>query len=64
MNIRFLIEEDAWKRIDRLVDELEEVALKATDVIRAEEIVKYIKAEMATVYRHVEREGWNHDVCL
>lgn len=48
-------EEDVWTSIDNLIDLLEDVMIKGKEIVEAGEIEQYVKAEMATAYRHLRR---------
>lgn len=48
-------EEALWTSIDNLIDLLEDVMMKGKEFMDPEEIAKYTKAQMATVYRHLGR---------
>lgn len=48
-------EEALWTSIDNLIDLLEDVMIKGKVFMDPEEIERYVKAEMATVYRHLGR---------
>ena len=53
--MRLKNEEDVWTSIDNIIDFLEENILIGAKIVDPEEIEKYVKAEMATVYRHLRR---------
>lgn len=48
-------EEDVWTSIDNLIDLLEDVMIKGKEIVDPKEIEAYVKAEMATAYRHLRR---------
>ena len=48
-------EEDVWTSIDNIIDLLEENILIGAKIVDPVEIEKYVKVEMATVYRHLRR---------
>ena len=48
-------EEALWTSIDNLMDLLEDVLLKGREFVDPLDIEEYVKAEMATVYRHLWR---------
>lgn len=45
-------EELGWQSIDNLLQELGEVIVKHSEVVDVEDIEKYIRPQLTTIYRH------------